>query len=178
MTDSKNILRENVEKVNWLMHCGDLEGSSLHELKAHLLISSLATPLFLLCFHLTALLYRVDSWNRGFHAKLETYRWQELPQVTFLSQQKFCRDKHMFVSKSNIFCCNKIMLVVTKLLSWQNYVCHNNTFVVIKLLLWQAYFCRDKNDTCGSSHKWSKSHASLLTSFPSDDRVVLCWLLE
>ena len=25
------------------------------------------------------------------------YHWRELPQVSFLSQQKFCRDKHVFV---------------------------------------------------------------------------------
>ena len=58
-----------LKKVNRFMHCGDPEGPSLHELKAHL-IFSLATPLFLLCFHLTAMLYCLDWWNRGFHAKL------------------------------------------------------------------------------------------------------------
>ena len=40
------------------------------------------------------------------------YHWWELPQVSFLLQQKFCHDKH-------IFCHDESMLVMTKLLSRQ-----------------------------------------------------------
>ena len=35
----------------------------------------------------------------------------ELPQVSFLSRQNFCCDKHVFV-----FCCVKCMLVATNLI--------------------------------------------------------------
>ena len=32
------------------------------------------------------------------------YQWRELPQVSFSSRQKFCRDKHVFVTTKHIFC--------------------------------------------------------------------------
>ena len=70
-------------------------------------------------------------------AWLKMYYWQEQPQVSFLSWQKFCCNKHMLVTK-HVFCHNKSMLVATKLLSWQHYVCHN------KHLSRQAYFSCDK----------------------------------
>ena len=65
--------------------------------------------------------------------------WQKLPQVSFFSQQKFCRDKSM--------------LAMTKLLSQKIYVCHNKMFVATTyfchdkrcVLLWQTCVCRDKN---------------------------------
>ena len=47
---------------------------------------------------------------------------------TFLSQQKFCYDKHIFVA-------TKVCL------SRQNYVCHDKTFVAIKI------FCSGKHDS-------------------------------
>ena len=74
------------------------------------------------------------------------YHWRELPQVSFLSRQMFCRGTRLFVS----------MFAVTKLLSQQNYVSRQNIFVVThicrdknvfvttKVLSRQAYFCRDK----------------------------------
>ena len=49
--------------------------------------------------------------------------WQELPQVSFLSRQKFCHDKHTFVMTKVMFCRNKHMFVVT------------NTFVTTKIIL-------------------------------------------
>ena len=48
----------------------------------------------------------------------EGYHWSELPQVSFLSKQKFCRGKHVFIQK--------------------------NMFVAMKVLSRQAYFCRDQ----------------------------------
>ena len=91
------------------------------------------------------------------HKQLLKYHWWELPPVSFLLQQNFCFDKHVFVMTKHIFCHNKSMLVATKLLSWQTYLCHDKTgcdrylcrdkhnFVVTKVLLWQAYFCQDKS---------------------------------
>ena len=52
----------------------------------------------------------------------------------------FCRNK-TFVTTKHVFCCNKSMLAVTKLLSQQNHVCHDKraccdkTFVVTKIIL-------------------------------------------
>ena len=43
------------------------------------------------------------------------YHWRELPQVSFLSRQKLC-------------CCNRSMLVATKLSSRKNYVCRDKYF--------------------------------------------------
>ena len=48
------------------------------------------------------------------------------------------RDKHVFVTTKHVFCRGKSMLVATKLLSLQNYVCRDNTFVVTNI-------CRDKH---------------------------------
>ena len=64
------------------------------------------------------------------------YRWQELPQVSLLSQQKFCCDKDVFVVTKYVFFTTKLCLL------WQNiflyeYACRNK-------MSWQAYFCCDK----------------------------------
>ena len=47
-----------------------------------------------------------------------------------------CCNKHMFVGTKHVFCHNKSMLTVTKLLSQQNYVCHDKIF-----LMWFFFFC-------------------------------------
>ena len=66
------------------------------------------------------------------------YCW-ELPQVSFLSRQNFCCDKHMFVTTNQVFCCDKSRLVVTNLfLSRQTHV-HWNKY------LSQQEFCRNKD---------------------------------
>ena len=71
-----------------------------------------------------------------FHRHIRTpnsYHWRELPQVSFLSRQKFCRDKIMFVATNicrdkNIFCHNKHDFVATSvLLSRQAYFVATNT---------------------------------------------------
>ena len=57
------------------------------------------------------------------------YHWQELPQVSFLSRQKFCRNKHMFVATKNTsFVTTKACLL-------------RKTFVTTNMCL----FCCDKN---------------------------------
>ena len=74
------------------------------------------------------------------------YHWGELPQVPFLSRQKFCRDKHVFVATKHVF-------VPTKYLSRQAYFCRDkkrvcrdkSKLVVTKLLSRQNYVCRDKS---------------------------------
>ena len=76
------------------------------------------------------------------------YGWRELPLVSFLLRQKFCHDKHVFVTTKHIFCRNKSMFAVTKLLSRQNYVCCDKR----RVLLWQN-FSHDKNDASGSSRQ-------------------------
>ena len=64
----------------------------------------------------------------------------------FLSRQKFCRDKHVFVATKHVF-------VPTKYLSRQAYFCRDkkpvcrdkSKLVVTKLLSRQNYVCRDKS---------------------------------
>ena len=86
---------------------------------------------------------RVISLAWEWHQQWQTvrtsliYHLRELPQVSFLSQQKFCRDKHVFVVTKYVFWCDKSMLVATKLLSQQTYFCCNKTFVVSNI-------CRSK----------------------------------
>ena len=75
------------------------------------------------------------------------WHWQELPQVSFLSQQTpVCHDKQVFVMTKPVFCHDKSMLFATKLwcdksfvltsilLSRQKYACNDKTFVPTKLL--------------------------------------------
>ena len=79
--------------------------------------------------------------------KLGIYHWWELPQVSLLSRQKFCHDKHVFCRNKHVFCHDKNMLVATKLLSQQNCVCHdkrvchNKPFFTTNI---STKLCRDK----------------------------------
>ena len=76
---------------------------------------------------------------------LSLYHWRELPQVTFLLRQKFCRDKdvfivtnmsqHNFVATKHVFSHDKGMLVATKLLSQQNIFVTIKCFVATKIIL-------------------------------------------
>ena len=113
----------------------------------------------------------------SFLGGLGEHHWRELPQVSFLSRQKFCRNKHAFVetnmclSRQNNICRDKTF-VTTKTLyrdkhgfARQKYSCGKHTFVAIKdvfcrhkhvfvateTCLLRQNFCRDKNDTRGSS---------------------------
>ena len=84
------------------------------------------------------------------------YYWRELPQVLFLSRQKFCRYKHVFVETKHVFCRDKSMLAVTKLLSRQNHVCRDKIclsrqaycfimFHFTRVLSQQTRVCRDRS---------------------------------
>ena len=87
------------------------------------------------------------------------YHWQQLPQVPFLSRQKFCYNKHMFiatkhmfVATKHVFCCNKSMrqniFVTIKHMIVMTNICHgNHVFVVTSTLLsWQKTpYCHDKH---------------------------------
>ena len=75
------------------------------------------------------------------------YRWLELPQVSFLSRQIFCRNKHVFVETKHVFCRDKSMHVATKLLSRQTRVCrdkHNFIATSVRLSR-QKHVCRNKS---------------------------------
>ena len=65
------------------------------------------------------------------------YHWQELPQVSFLLQQKNCCDKHVFVTMS--FVTTNKTFVMTKLC-----LSRQNIFVATKLSSRQTHVCRDK----------------------------------
>ena len=78
--------------------------------------------------------------------QLHSCHWWELPQVSFLSQQKFCRDKHVHLLSWQKYACRyktwQIFVATNTCLSWQNFYHNKLTF----LLLWQAHVCHDK--TC------------------------------
>ena len=94
------------------------------------------------CFDVNRSLGTIRALNSGFlmldaaadaDTKTDIYHWRELPQVSFLSRQKyachlsrknyvcrdktrqkFCRDKHTFVATKDVFCRDKHMFVATK----------------------------------------------------------------
>ena len=83
------------------------------------------------------------------------YHWRELPQVSFLSRQMFCRDKqlfvsqmccrdkHVFVATKHVICRNKSMLVATKRLWHQTRVCRDkHNFVATNIILSRQKLCR------------------------------------
>ena len=79
------------------------------------------------------------------------YHWRELPQVSFLSRQKFCWDKHTFVVTKDVFCCNGSMLVTkktfetNKIMFVATNICHGKSFATTNMCLsWQKFFCYDK----------------------------------
>ena len=65
----------------------------------------------------------------------------------FCRDKTFCRDKYVFVATKHVFYHDKSMLVTTKHLSRQNYVCRDNhVFVTTKVYLSRkARVCRDKS---------------------------------
>ena len=87
----------------------------------------------------------------------------------------FCRDKHVFVATKHVFCRNRSMLVVKKLLSQQTYFCHDKTFVATnichdkhfvatKVLLRQAYFCCNKHMFVTTKHNFCHNKSMLVAS--------------
>ena len=74
----------------------------------------------------------------------DLHLWRVLPQISFLSRQKFCFDKHVFDATKHVFCCDKSMLAATKRLSRQNFVCSDKRQIFVAT---KDVFCRDKQ-TC------------------------------
>ena len=107
------------------------------------------------------------------------YHWRELPQVSFLSRQKFRRDKHGFVAAFHVFCRD-----VTRFLSRPKYAsdksfvekkclfCRDKTFVTANIYrdkhnfdkrLWrQACFCRDKHVLATTKHVFCRDKSMLV----------------
>ena len=115
------------------------------------------------------------------------YHWGELPQVPFLSRQKFCRDKHVFVATKHVFvprkylsrqayfcrdkkrvCRDKSKLVVTKLLSRQNYVCRDKSIFAYAPPQKKKMFCIVATNTCLSQHAFVATKSILMTD-PTND---------
>ena len=94
---------------------------------------------------------------------MAVYHWRKLPQVHCLSRQNLCRDKHVFVTTKHIFCRDESLLVATKLLSLQNYVCCD------KYLSWQT-FCRDK---CSVAPHIFVATKIILVADPANDSSLL-----
>ena len=112
--------------------------------------------------------YCDEIWPLNSSQRPSIYHWRELPQVSFLSRQEFCCDKHVFVATKDVFCRDKHMrdayfcrhkhvcvatkhvfyrdksMLVTKLLSRQKYFVATNIILSPQNLSRQAYFCRDE----------------------------------
>ena len=76
----------------------------------------------------------------------------------------FCRNKHVFITKDFCCCCDNSMLAATKLLSQQNYVCHDKCSV-------QQKFCRGKKNVCCDK-------SFVMTYFCHGKRCVLLWQIR
>ena len=76
------------------------------------------------------------------------YHWRELPQLSFLSRQKFCRDKHV-LSRQKYFVATKIFrrdkgfVATSILLPRQTRDCRDKSKLVFEAT--KNYFCRDKD---------------------------------
>ena len=85
-----------------------------------------------------------------------------------MTKDMFCHDKHV--------CCNKSMLIVTKLLFWQNYVWHQkHNFWGTKLLSREAYLCRNKRCVCRDEtrvchNKTLVATKMILVAAPANDK--------
>ena len=85
----------------------------------------------------------------------EDYHWREPPRFSFLSRQKFCRDKdkHVFVATKHVkylsrqnFCRDKCFVSTNIILSRQACICCDKyVFVATNTCLSRQNFCRDKN---------------------------------
>ena len=109
-----------------------------------------------------------------------SYHWQELAQVSFLSKQKFCRNKHVFVMTNACLSLQNMSFVTTKVcLLWQKNCRDKILFVATKLLSWQIFvttntcllrqkFCHGKHTSvvtvdvfCHDKHKFVMTKVSL-----------------
>ena len=70
-------------------------------------------------------------------------RDKQVSQENICGNKQFCYNKttSILLSQQKCVCCNKSMLVATKLLSWQNYVCCDNSFATTSILLLQQKTC-------------------------------------
>ena len=114
---------------------------------------------FLVAFEPAGIL--ANSWtsrDNGFHllANVKCIQWwwvllchwQELSQTPFLSWQKFCHDKHVFVTTKHVFCGDKSMLVTTTCLLRHN-------FVATGILMLGQKTCFVMTNTCLSRQKYA-----------------------
>ena len=123
----------------------------------------------------TALSFSSKSAGTCWHSIIFYHKYYFCHNKSLLRQNThICCNKHNFVLTSFVvtsilffatnrcfswqntnICHDKSMLVAIKLLSWQNYVCHDKylsqqmfccdkCFVVTKVLLWPSYFCHNK----------------------------------
>ena len=89
-------------------------------------------------FHLLANVKCIQWWQ------VLLCHWRELSQVPFLSQQKFCHDKYVFVTTNVCSSRQNMSFVVTKVCLSQQKFRHDNMFCCDISLLQQAYLCQDK----------------------------------
>ena len=77
------------------------------------------------------------------------YHWRELPQVSFLSRQAFCCDKHVFLVTKYVKIMLHTFVATNTCLSGQTFCRDKYNFVATNVLSRQAYFCHDKKKkTC------------------------------
>ena len=117
------------------------------------------------------------------HCKAQEYHWQKLPQVSFLSRQKYaCRDKTYFCHDksfvaTNIILSRQTFFATSLLLSQQTRVCRDKT----RLLSRQKYaccaknLCHDKHVICRDKHNSKHTFVAttkmiLVEALPANDR--------
>ena len=86
---------------------------------------------------------------------LMQYHWRELPQVSFLLQQKFCRDELVFVATNTCLSQQNTSFVVSKVcLPWQNCVCHDKVFLSrqTRVCRYKHAFVTTKDMFCCDTH--------------------------
>ena len=93
--------------------------------------------------------------NITIDSSFQLYHWREMPQVSFLSQQKFCREDK------------------TRLLPQQKYACRDKTFVATK-----DFFCRNKHVFVATSDKTFVATKMILVAAPASDIVMVRCCLD
>ena len=133
--DNPIVVRHSFDWADWLLQDVLLTTNQKERGIYCLLISNVTV----LIHSLVAADHHINGFDHCF-IYLLVYHWWELPQVLFLSRQKFCHNKHkdVFIMTKHIFCHDKSMLVTTKLLS-------RHIFVATNMCLSQQRFCLDKH---------------------------------
>ena len=109
----------------------------------------------------------VRLWCSPFLPNRVTYHWRELPQVSFLSRQKFCaclsRQNPFFPRQKHAIILSRQIFVVTNVsLSRQTYFCRD-----------KHVFCRDKSMLFKYFQYTSSKVLSRLAYFCCDKRRIL-----